>query len=85
MLFYFLQQDVEAFVNLRYVTKVHLSTPRQQYDPETGLIQLSLKVPDQIWRPKQGLKKWDSDFRTFVEVCDLLSLSAKLRQYDLFL
>ena len=63
-----LKQAVEADINLRYVTKGHLSTPRQQYNPETGWIKLSLNVPDHIWQPKQGLQKWYTDFRTFVEV-----------------
>ena len=66
----FSKKDVEAAVNLTYVTKGHLSTPRKQYNPETGVIKLSLRVPDHPWQPRQGLRKWDSKARIFTEVGD---------------
>ena len=67
-----LKQDVEAAVNLTFITKGHLSTPREQYNPETGRIKLCLGVKDPRWQPRLGLKKWDSDSRTFTEVGKLL-------------
>ena len=61
-------QAVETTENVTYVTKGHLQTPRKQYDPETGWIQICLQVKDPRWQPRHILKEWDSESRTFTEV-----------------
>ena len=64
------KQDVEATVNLRYVTSGSLKTSRRDFDPESGQINLSLGIPDERWQPRTGLDKWNSSSRTFVEVIE---------------
>ena len=71
------QKDVEATVNLRYVTSGSLKTSRHNFDPESGQISLSLRVPDEGWQPRTGLDKWSSTSRTFVEVSSRISEEAK--------
>ena len=64
----FLGQDVEATVNLRYITSGHLKTSRRDFNPESGQIRQSLQVTDKRWQPKMGFDKWNSTTSTFTEV-----------------
>ena len=62
------KQDIETTVNLRYVTSGSLKTSRRDFDPESGLIKLSLRIADERWQPRMGLDKWNASSKTFVEV-----------------
>ena len=67
-IFVCIKQNVEATVNLRYVTKGILKRSSSGFNPESSQIKFSLKVPDIEWKPRQGFDKWDQDTRTFTEV-----------------
>ena len=62
------KQDVEATVNLRYITSGSLKTSRHDFDPESGQIKISLKIQDPRWQPDEMSDNWKSTSRTFVEV-----------------
>ena len=65
---FFFAKDVEATVNLRYVTSGSIKTSRRDFDPESGEMKLSFHIADEEWEPRMGLDKWNSTSRTFVEV-----------------
>ena len=71
VIFSFLQ-DVEAVVNLRYITSGSLKTSRRDFNPESGQVRLSLQVADKQWQPSMGFNKWDSTTFTFTEVSSIL-------------
>ena len=61
-------QDVEATVNLRYITSGSLKTSRRDLSPESSQIRLSLQVADERWQPKMGFDKWNTTTNTFTQV-----------------
>ena len=64
---YFLQQSVEATVDMRYITyRTLLNTPTGRIIPESGKVMMSLHVSDERWSDRFG--GWDADSRTFTEV-----------------
>ena len=65
---HFYQQDIEATVNLKCVTRGSLKVPRRQFNLESGQIRLSLRVKDSAWEPRLGIEKWDAVARTLAEV-----------------
>ena len=52
-------------MNLRYVTNGNLKLSRRNYDPESGMITLSLELADPEWQPRQGIKNWNETFVSF--------------------
>ena len=64
----FFKQDIEATVNLRYITSGSLKTSGRNFNPKSGHIKLSLRVDHEGWRPRMGFHKWNSTSRTFTEV-----------------
>ena len=53
----FSRQDVEATVNLRYITSGSIKTSRRDIDPESSEIRLSFQIKDEEWQPRMGLVK----------------------------
>ncbi len=53
---------------MKVVQHGSLRTSRRQFDPESGELQLSLKVLHPSWEPQTGLEEWNHDTRAFAEV-----------------
>ena len=63
-----IKQDIEAGMNLSFVTKGNLKISRRKYNPESGQITFTLELTDPEWQPRLGRMKWNETLRTFKEV-----------------
>ena len=79
------KQDVQATVNLRYITSGSLKTSGRKFKPKSGQIRLSLRVGDQGWQPRIGFHKWNSTLRTFTEVNSISTSTSMPIQKKVFL
>ncbi len=53
---------------MKIVQHGSLKTSRKQFDPESGWLKLSLRVPQEEWKPQCSLEEWDPNSRMFMEV-----------------
>ena len=66
-LVYFFKQNVEATVNLRYITsRTILKTSKGTVIAESGQVTMSLQVTDERW--KDRFNQWDPTSQIFTEV-----------------
>ena len=72
-------------MDLKCITHGSLKTSRSKFNPESSEIEFSLRVDDEEWKPKLGLKKWNPKVRTFREVSFTLQKNQIRCQYSILL